>query len=279
MFFGVCFLSCRDDKKDYLVHIHTPYGDMVALLYEETPLHKQNFLKLAKEGAYDSTGFHRVIKGFMVQGGDVNRKEGNQKKINHTIPAEIIDGFYHQKGALAAARMGDQQNPKKASSGSQFYIVHGKQMNEADINGMEEGINYQKKQKLVRDFLSMDKYQDLRQRVIAMQKAQDIEGLQVFMQEADAIISVEYPDNKWFEFTDEQKNIYTSIGGSPHLDGEYTVFGKVVEGLHVIDAIANQPTKANDVPVEDIRMSITLEKLSKKEISKRYGYIYKGKAE
>ena len=124
--------SCGDKEK--MVVIHTPYGSMKALLYEETPLHKANFIKLVESGSYDSTIFHRVIEAFMIQGGDVNAKKGIQEKVAYTVPAEIVPQFFHKKGALAAARMGDDVNPKKESSGCQFYIVQGKIFKE-EIDG------------------------------------------------------------------------------------------------------------------------------------------------
>lgn len=272
---GVLFTACNASK-DYIVVIHTEYGDMKAILYEETPIHKKNFIELAEAGLYDSTTFHRVIENFMIQGGDVNKRPGieEEEKINNTLPAEIIEGFYHQKGALAAARQVDQVNPKKRSSGAQFYIVHGDTFTEGELNSMLEGRAYQKKQLKIRELLSMNKYTDLRNEVIQMQKNQDMEGLQAFMENADSLVEKEFGKMEMYEFNDEQKKLYAEEGGAPHLDGEYTVFGRVVEGFNVIDSIATVEVGPGDKPVKDIPITIELDKMSKKKITEQYGYTY-----
>jgi len=202
-----------DVKKQEMVVLHTTYGEVTLLLYDETPGHKENFLKLVKEGFYDGLLFHRVIDGFMVQGGDPDSR-GAKKGARlgsggpgYTIPAEIKPGFIHKKGALAAARQGDQVNPEKASSGSQFYIVHG-----APVDTVQ-----------------------LRQNM-AMRKGR-----------GPAV-----------QYTEEQMAAYAAHGGTPHLDGAYTVFGEVVEGLDVIDRIAAQPVDRMSRPQEDIPMTMTI---------------------
>ncbi len=186
--------KAKSKKKDEVVTISTQFGDMVVVLYEETPQHKANFLKLAKEGFYNNTTFHRIIDDFMIQGGDKNSKDEDKTNdgagdIGYQIPAEFNPKFKHVRGALAAARQGDFVNPKRESSGSQFYIVE----------------NHE---------------------------------------------------------------------GTPHLDNQYTVFGQVISGLDVIDKIAEQPKGPRDRPLEDIRMTMKVEKLKKKKITKRYGYSY-----
>lgn len=189
------------------VLIATDYGDMVVKLYNETPLHRDNFTKLVKEGFYDSLLFHRVIKNFMIQGGDPDSRHAKAGALlgngglNYTIPAEFKSGLYHKKGALAAARMGDNVNPQKASSSTQFYIVQGEPW-------------------------STDRLQILEQRGML--------------------------------FTPEQKSTYASLGGTPFLDGEYTVFGEVVEGLDVIDKIAAVQTDRNDRPIDNVKMKMTI---------------------
>lgn len=192
-----------------LVVIHTPYGDMTVRLYDETPRHRDNFIKLVKEKQYDSTLFHRVIEGFMIQGGDPGSKHAapgqalGSGDLGYTIPAEFVPSLFHKKGALAAARTGDQVNPEKRSSSCQFYIVQGKTWT-----------------------------------------AQELQ-----------MISARYG----IQFSPGQIETYTSLGGTPFLDTQYTVFGEVVDGLDVIDKIASQPTLPGDRPVEDIRMTMTLE--------------------
>lgn len=267
------FFACATEK-DHLVTIQTKYGNMKVILFEETPLHKENFIKLAKEGDFDSTIFHRVIKGFMVQGGDVNNKPSGKKKIDYTIPAEIVEGFYHQKGMLAAARMGDNVNPKKESSGCQFYIVQGKVWSELELAQMEANQNQHRLQAKLSELLKKPAYAGLRNEIIELQRNGEFEAIQTKVLEAKSSIEKEFGPLKEFKLTDEQKEIYSKAGGSPHLDGEYTLFGKVVEGLDVVDSIANTKTKPGDKPVEDIYMKVLVEKVNKKKISKLYGYEY-----
>jgi peptidyl-prolyl cis-trans isomerase B (cyclophilin B) len=272
----VVLASCQTSK-DSVVILHTEYGDMKAILYDETPKHKENFLELVDSGKYDSTFFHRVIENFMVQGGDVNQKKGieGEDRVNYKIDAEIHPDFWHVKGALAAARQGDQTNPERKSSGSQFYIVHGQKFEESDLLQMAEGRVYQQKQLKLRECLAMKKYANLRNEVIEMQKAQDMEGLQNFMETtADSLVEKEFGELEVYEFADEQIEDYQTIGGAPHLDGEYTVFGRVVEGLNVIDSIASVRTARGDKPVKDIYMTAEIEKMSKKKITEKYGYKY-----
>ncbi len=273
---ALIFTACSASK-DYLVVFHTPYGDMKAILYEETPIHKNNFIKLVESGQYDSTIFHRVISDFMIQGGDVNAKKNieEDKKIDYQLEAEIVDNFWHVKGALSAARLGDKANPDKKSSGSQFYIVDGQTYTETELTQMAEGRISQQKQTNVRKLLSMKKYAYLRNKVIEMQKNNDLEGLMEFMNEtADSLVTKEFGEAEIYKFKTVQIADYAEKGGAPHLDGEYTVFGKVVEGIAVIDSIAAVKTGSADKPIKDIYMTIELEKISKKKITENYGYTY-----
>jgi peptidyl-prolyl cis-trans isomerase B (cyclophilin B) len=250
---------------------------MTAILYDETPKHKANFIELVESGKYDSTIFHRVIENFMVQGGDVNQKESieDEDKVNYKIDAEIHPDFWHVKGALAAARQGDNVNPEKKSSGSQFYIAHGQKFEESDLLQLAEGRVFQQKQNKLRECLGMKKYANLRNEVIEMQKSQDIEGLQNFMETtADSLVEKEFGKLEVYKFSDAQIEDYETIGGAPHLDGEYTVFGRVVEGLAVIDSIAAVRTAGADKPVKDIFMTAEIEKMSKKKITEQFGYEY-----
>ncbi|MBK6266656.1 peptidylprolyl isomerase [Marivirga sp. S37H4] len=276
VFIAIIFFTGCQTSKDSIVVFHTKYGDMKAILYEETPKHKANFIKLVESGKYDSTIFHRVIEDFMIQGGDVNLKPNIQEedRVDYNIDAEINDQFWHVKGALAAARQGDQINPNKRSSGSQFYIVQGQKMEGPELDQLAEGRIYQQKQAKVRELLAMKKYAHLRNKVIEMQKNQDLEGLQSFMEEADSLIAKEFGKLEVYEFSAEQKADYETIGGAPHLDGEYTVFGRVVEGLNVIDSIAAVRKGRGDKPVEDIYLTVDLEEMSQKKITEKYGYEY-----
>ncbi|MDN4166736.1 peptidylprolyl isomerase [Cytophagales bacterium LB-30] len=275
LLFGAFLLvmaGCGDKEK--IMVINTPYGSMKALLYEETPLHKANFLKLVENGSYDSTLFHRVIEGFMIQGGDVNAKKGVQEKITYTIPAEFVPQFFHKKGALAAARMGDDVNPKKESSGCQFYIVQGKIFTEEDLkqqinNTREYGVQDQ-----FRKLLGMPEYLELRKQIIAWQESNNGDSIMAKIEEMKPLMAEKFGPVRNLSFNDTQKQVYAEVGGAPHLDGEYTVFGQVVEGLAVIDSIAAVQKNPMDKPLTDLYITVEIEEISKKEVTKKYGYVY-----
>ncbi len=186
------------------VKIETTAGDITIMLYDETPVHRDNFVKLAESGFYEGLLFHRVISNFMVQGGDPQSKDAPSGKAlgnggpGYTLPAEIVPKYFHRKGALAAARQGDASNPQRRSSGSQFYIVQGKKYTDMQLDSMEKQL--------------------------------------------------------YTEFTKEQRDTYAEVGGVPHLDAQYTVFGEVKEGLNIVDQIASVETGKNDRPKEDVKI-------------------------
>ncbi len=204
LFLLAAIQSCGDGKTYALVE--TEFGNMKILLYNETPKHKENFIKLAKEGFYDDLLFHRVIKNFMIQGGDPDSRGANPNaRLGGGGPGYLIDaeiGFPHIKGALAAARTGGASNPEKKSSGSQFYIVQGQSLTDAQLDNMERFKN--------------------------------------------------------IKYGEAQRKLYKELGGRPDLDQEYTVFGEVVEGLDVIDKIANVPTANGDRPTQDVKMKVKI---------------------
>lgn len=197
------------DTEGVIVKLTTKFGDISILLYDSTPLHQENFIKLSREGYFNDQLFHRVINNFMIQAGDPNSKGSAKGEMlgsgnpGYSIPSEINEIFYHKKGALAAARKGDSVNPKRESSGSQFYIIQGQIFSHEQLDG----------------FVKMGKHE---------------------------------------VFTSEQIESYTSIGGTPHLDGAYTVFGEVISGLNVVDTIASQPVDAYNRPIEDISLQIKI---------------------
>ena len=237
------------------VKIETTQGDILVELYNETPQHRDNFIKLAKQGTYDNTLFHLVIKEFMIQAGDPDSKEANDSAalgsgdVGYTIPAEILPQFYHKKGALAAARMGDEVNPKKESSGCQFYIVTGRKFREAQLldmvaqknNYRVKAIFSQLQAKHAKEFFKLRKAQD-KQGLIALQDSLEAQAYELAKQQ-------ETPG-----FTPEQMTAYTTIGGAPHLDGEYTIFGQVLEGIETVEKIEAAKTGRADRPVENIRI-------------------------
>jgi cyclophilin family peptidyl-prolyl cis-trans isomerase len=243
-----------------VVLIKTQFGDMKVMLYNETPAHRDNFLKLAKEGFYDSLLFHRVIKGFMVQGGDPKSKKAAEGDHlgdgdpGYTLPAEIKPQYIHKKGALAAARTGDQTNPERRSSGSQFYIVQGEVIDTAQIAAMEEKLTQRAAESIFREKMNT-KTDSLN----AFRQANDREGFEKLVNR-ERLYAMNQASKNPAHLSAEQKSAYTTIGGVPHLDGAYTVFGEVIEGLAVIDSIAAQPTAPGDRPIKDIRMKMEVVK-------------------
>ena len=238
------------------VKIETTLGDITVRLYDETPIHRDNFVKLVKEGYYDGTLFHRVIKDFMIQGGDPDSKGAPAGKMlgvggpDYTLEAEIKDNLYHKRGALAAARQGDEVNPERRSSGSQFYIVWGQVYKENQLNQLGKQIRMQKVQDAFNDLAKAR-----REEIMQMRRERNRAGLQELQ---DQLIAE--AENKVGKqgLTDEQMQLYTTVGGTPHLDGQYTVFGEVEEGLDVVEQIQNTVTGRADRPTNDIDMRMTI---------------------
>ncbi|MBQ4412814.1 MAG: peptidylprolyl isomerase [Prevotella sp.] len=238
------------------VKIETTLGDITVRLYDETPIHRDNFVKLVKEGYYDGTLFHRVIKDFMIQGGDPDSKGAPAGKMlgvggpDYTLEAEIKDNLYHKRGALAAARQGDEVNPERRSSGSQFYIVWGQVYKENQLNQLGKQIRMQKVQDA---FNALAKAR--REEIMQMRRERNRAGLQELQ---DQLIAE--AENKVGKqgLTDQQMKLYTTVGGTPHLDGQYTVFGEVEEGLNVVEQIQNTATGRADRPTNDIDMRMTI---------------------
>lgn len=245
---------------DSVVQISTTLGIIKVKLYNETPIHRDNFLKLVREKTLDSTLFHRVISNFMIQGGDVTSKNATPEAmlgngdVGYTLPAEIKPAFFHKKGALAAARQGDNVNPLKASSGCQFYIVQGNKFAPSDIDAMESRHNMQLKQGLFQQIIMRPENDALKNRFIANQQNQNQDTLAVLNKIAEELTNAEAAKLVPFKYTEEQRKVYSEIGGTPHLDGEYTVFGEVIEGMDVIDKIAAVEKGSNDRPKQDLRM-------------------------
>jgi len=273
--FCLVFLTgCAQSKKDYVVTIKTKYGDMVAILYDETPKHKENFIKLAKEHYFDSLLFHRVIQGFMIQGGDPDSKKAHPGQRlgsggpGYTVDAEINPKYFHEKGALSAARLGDQQNPKKASSGSQFYIVQGTPLTEAELKTDQIKFN-----QAMGQFFGNPANRPIYDSINALYQANNMKEAQTMLMKLKPRVEKETGIKMDKDISPEKLKAYSTVGGAGSLDGGYTVFGKVIKGIEVIDKIAGQPTD-QERPIEDIRMTVSVEELSRKKIEKLYGYQY-----
>lgn len=265
-------ISCSNSEQDELVKIQTQFGEMLVVLHDDTPAHKKNFLSIAKSGQYDSTFFHRVMNEFMIQGGDTSGLKSGESV--GTIPAEITSSHFHEKGALAAARKPDQVNPKKESSSCQFYIVHGKKLNPAALTELENRANFNKVAKCIQQALTSNEHPDLNQLFDSLRELRNPPLInQAVLELKDRMVELYGPIND-LKFTEKQKEVYSNIGGAPHLDGEYTIFGKVLSGLHIVDSIANQPVDRFSKPTEDIFMNMSVIKMSKSEVTKKYGYTY-----
>lgn len=255
----------KKKRKKEIVLIETTYGDIKLKLYDETPRHKENFLKLVEDGTYDSTLFHRVIKDFMIQGGDPESKRADSNAVlgdgslGYTIPPEFVDSFFHKRGVLAAARMGDDVNPNKESSSCQFYIVQGKKFTENDLKMMEKQINTRLMNSLYQNFFEEEGNSDFKKRLLDSQRNKDQEAYQALIAEIKPGIEEEFEEKK-FSFSEAQIKAYTTVGGAPHLDGAYTVYGEVMEGMEVVDKIAAQATDSRSRPLEDIRVQMKLVK-------------------
>lgn len=243
-------------EKETVLKIETSMGDIKVKLYNETPKHRDNFIKLAKDGTYNGTLFHRVIKDFMVQAGDPESKNAPKGKmlgsgdVGYTVPAEFVyPKYFHKKGALSAARQGDEVNPKKESSGCQFYIVTGKVFNDSTLLNMEQ----QKNQNKVTEAFNALAQKHMKE-IYKMRKANDQDGLYALQDTLFIQAEAEAAKQPDFHFTPEQVKAYTTVGGTPHLDGEYTVFGEVVEGMDIVDKIQQVKTDRSDRPEEDVKI-------------------------
>lgn len=237
------------------VLLETSLGNIVIKLYNETPKHRDNFLKVVRDSIYDGVLFHRVIKDFMVQAGDPSSKNAEAGQplgsgdLGYTVEAEFVyPQLFHKKGVLAAARTGDAVNPERRSSASQFYIVTGKVYSAGQLQMMQQQMGNQKMEQIFNE-LVRERLDSIRN----MQAAGDSIGLEELQNELIALTEAEYAKHP-FQFTQAQMEAYSTVGGTPHLDGEYTVFGEVVEGIDVVDKIQNMPTGPADRPVEDVRI-------------------------
>lgn len=243
-FYAVIIISCSVKEKKQEIQISTEYGDIIVELYNETPNHKDNFIKLIQDSFYTNLLFHRTIQGFVIQGGDPESKNAvpgqllGEGGLKYTIPAEIHPDIYHKRGVIAAARESDDVNPLKHSASTQFYIVQGKIVTESELLQIEEKKNLDIMRKKMEDILENKNNNS----AISIDSA--------------LTLAKNYQAKHLFKFSESQKEMYTKIGGAPKLDGNYTVFGEVIQGMEVVDKIAKLQTDSSDRPLKDIRFTI-----------------------
>jgi len=248
--------SCSQYKDDsQYIKVHTSKGDIIIRLYNQTPKHRDNIVKLAEEKYYDGQIFHRIINNFVVQGGDPTTKNAKPDSLygnggpDYLIDAEFVDSLIHKRGAVGMAREGDDINPEKKSAGSQFYIVKGKVLTNPQLDELEKKAESKNKSNLYKKIFT-DK--------LANQKDQNkIDSISLSLDVSIAFDSI-WETLPKFKFSDQQRKIYTTLGGIPHLDGNYTVFGEVVQGMDIIDELSAVDTDINDRPLKDIKFSISV---------------------
>ena len=237
------------------VLMHTSMGDIQLKLYNETPKHRDNFIQLVKDGTYNGLLFHRVIKDFMIQGGDVTSKDAPMNKslgagdLGYTVPAEFnYPRYFHKKGALCAARTGDEVNPERASSASQFYIVTGKKYSEAELNQMEKQLENRLKQSIFARLQTENK-----PKIMEYYRSGNKEELAILRDTLIGKTELEAEKRKdETKLPKELREIYKTEGGVPFLDNQYTVYGEVVKGIEVVEAIQNVKTNKQDRPTENV---------------------------
>ncbi len=246
-------ISCNapGGNENTVLSIQTTLGDIKIKLYDGTPLHRDNFIMLIKTGFYNGISFHRIIEDFMIQAGDPMTKSGSVADLpdsikTYMIPAEFNNQYFHKKGALAAARQGNDVNPEMKSSGTQFYIIHGITYNDDELTSIEQQINYNMRQSLFSKIIkeTTDSV-SISGTTLTDGEIQEIAALKMFQY---------LTTNEDYKISEDQRNIYKSIAGVPRLDGTYTVFGEVIEGLDVVDRIASVETDSNNKPVNDIKI-------------------------
>lgn len=259
---SILFFSCTEKSEQTYALIETRLGNMKILLNEKTVKHTENFITLAEKGFYDSLLFHRVIKDFMIQGGDPDSKFAKQGDflgngdIGYEIEPEFFEDLFHKKGVLAAAREPDISNPLKKSSGSQFYIVQGKKWTEKELDDIENKVITSKRSSRINNFIYSD--MNLMKKVDSLQKNEYFTQLDSLYESIGKKIDDEFKNENKFKISADHRKVYKEVGGTPFLDQEYTIFGEVVEGLDVIDKIAELKVDSNDRPIDDLRMKISI---------------------
>lgn len=261
--------SSGEENQEQLITLTTRLGDIKLVLYDDTPKHKASFIELAKAGAYDSTTFYRVIKDFMVQGGDVAINADFEKESRRLISSEILPDHFHKRGVIGAARQSVNRNPYRLSS-TQFYIVEGRKFSQKELTTDIVQMN-----SALSRYLYNGENQDLIDEFKVLQDSGRSDELQErvleLRDEIEESLNMDFENS---EISQAQVEAYTTVGGAPHLDGAYTVFGQVVEGMNIVDKIANLKVDSVDNPLEPVYMKVAIEYVPKDSISAWYGIIY-----
>ncbi|MFC3415715.1 peptidylprolyl isomerase [Algoriphagus hitonicola] len=265
---AMLFFACAG-QKDQLVRIDTKHGQIVAVLFDDTPIHKTNFIDLAESGRFDSTEFHRVIPDFMVQGGDVFGKEDMPSEEWPLLEAEILPEHFHKKGMIAAARQGNNINPERKSSGSQFYIVLGKVYSELELT-----TDMPRLQSAFMQYIQVESQEELRNTYTRLYESEEYDSLNQLLLSKRDEIEQSLGMNLTKDIPQERIEAYTSVGGTPHLDDEYTVFGEVIQGIDVAEKIAQERRGSRDRPLDPVYMTVSVERMSKGKIEREFGYKY-----
>lgn len=261
-------------KKVEVAEIKTQFGSIYVWLYNDTPIHRKNFIKLAKKGFFDKTTFHRVIKTFMIQGGDPYSRMPEKKDSigeggpGYELKAEIK--HTHQRGVLAAARNGDEVNPERRSSGSQFYIVQGMKYTDAQLDQAESRINGWLKNNILCQLLYKPKNRADKDKYLQYMMTGRKDSLQYLQAKYQPMVDSLWKMQTPFKFTSQQREMYKTVGGAAHLDANYTAFGEVLAGMDVVDKIADVKTGAANRPLEDVQMEVKVLKMSAKQFKERF---------
>lgn len=248
---SACSQSSLDPNKPVYVAIETTMGTVTVLLYDDTPLHRDNFIKLCQSGAQDSVLFHRVIKDFVVQGGDPKSKAHEPGVLYgdgdgvYTVPAEILPHYFNKRGALIDAKEGDDVNPERASAGTQFCFIQGKTLTDEELDQREQRIN---------DFRKNWLYYVFRSRLLKENPSMHADSLEM---QTNILMADTLDVLGYYRIPEERREYYKTIGGAPHLDGMVTIFGEVVDGLDIVEKISLVPTDKNDRPLTDVMVIST----------------------
>jgi len=261
LFLAFSTFCSAQNEGNTVVEIQTNFGNMKLKLYQDTPKHRRNFLQLIENKHFDGTLFYRVINGFMIQGGSQDSRNARPGAMigygsaNRTIESEFLPKYFHKKGALAAARQPDKVNLFKESDVSQFYIAHGRKYTKEELILREKEVNVPLRKRIVKRYLTPQK----RALLDSLKKAENVVEFREVAGKIKSSIELEYnshPDR--LKYSKEQIESYTTMGGVPHLDGSYTVFGEVIEGLNVIDKIAALKTDKNDRPYQNVTIKVRI---------------------